>query len=108
MWTLNRVTPEKWSFLGLNYVTVHCHVISKDSRFRLVKDLRPDSFGFIDRRFQNRVRVNEVNLNQGSMKLGRVSGEFELTEFELCGSKRQGKCDQIQGKLNLVRVSGEF
>ena len=88
MWTLNRVTPERWSFLSLNYLTVYCHVvISKDSRFRLVKKLCPDTFRFINRRFQNRVRVNGVNLSQGSMKLVRVSGEFELTEFELCGSK---------------------
>ena len=88
MWTLNCVTPERWSFLGLNYVSVYCHVvISKDLRFRLVKQLRPDTFRFVRRRFQNRVRVNRVNLNQGSMKLVRVSGEFELTEFELCGSK---------------------
>ena len=75
-------------FLGLNYVSIHCHVvISKDSRFRLVKQLRPDTFRFIDQRFQNRVRVNEVNLNQEIIKLVRVSWEFELTEFELCGSK---------------------
>ena len=88
MWTLNCVIPERWSFLDLNYVSIHCHVvIGKDSRFRPVKQLRPDTFRFIDRRFQNRVRVNGVNLNQGSMKLVRVSGEFELTEFELCGSK---------------------
>ena len=84
MWTLNSVNRERWSFLGLNYVSIHCHVvISKDSRFRLVKQLRPDTFRFIDRRFQNRVRVNGVNLNQGSVKLVRVSGESELTEFEL-------------------------
>ena len=88
MWTSNRVTPERWSFLSLNYDSAHCHVvISKDYRLRLVKKLRPDSFRFIDRRFQNRVRVNELNLNQGSMKLVRLSGEFKLTEFELCGSK---------------------
>ena len=88
MWALNHVTPERWSFLDLNYVPIHCHVvISKDSRFRLVKQLRPDTFRFIDRRFQNRVRVNGVNFSQGSMKLVQVSGEFELTEFELCSSK---------------------
>ena len=88
MWTLNCVTPERWSFLGLNYVSIHCHVvISKDSRFRLVKQLCPDTFRFIDQRFQNRVRVNGVNLNKRSMRLVRVSREFELTEFELCGSK---------------------
>ena len=87
MRTLNCVTPERWSFLGLNYISIHCHVvISKDSRFRPIKQLRPDTFRFIDRRFQNRVRVNGVNLNQGSMKLARVSGEFELAEL-----------DQIQG-----------
>ena len=88
IWTLNRVTPERWSFLGLNYVSLHCHVfISKDSRFRLVKQLRPETFSFIDQRFQNRLRVNRVNLNQGSMKLVRISWNFELTEFQLCGSK---------------------
>ena len=61
--------------------------ISKDSTFRVVKQLRPDTFSFIDQRFQNRLRVNGVNLNKGSMKLVRISGDFELTEFELCGSK---------------------
>ena len=82
MWTLNRVTPERWSFLGLNYVSLHCHVvISKDSSFRLVKQLRPDTFRFIDQRFQNRVRVDRVNFSQGNMRLVRVTGEFELTEF---------------------------
>ena len=68
--TLNHVTPERWSFLGLNYVSVHCHVvISKDSRLRLVEQLLPDTFRFINQHFQNRVQVNGVNLNQGSMKL---------------------------------------
>ena len=84
MWILNCVISERWLFLGLNYISIHCHVvINKDLRFRLVKQLRPDTFRFIDRRFQNRVRVNGVNFNQGSMKLVRVSEKFELTEYEL-------------------------
>ena len=65
------IALEIWSFLGLNYVSIHCHaIISKDLRFRLVKQLRPDNFRFTDRRFHNRVRVNGVNLSQGSIKLG--------------------------------------
>ena len=47
------------SSLGLNYVSIHCHVvISIDSIFRQVKKLSPDTSRFTDRRFQNRVRIN--------------------------------------------------
>ena len=54
---------ESMSFLDLNYVSIHCHaVISKDLRFRLIKQLRPDTLRFTDRRFQNRVRINGTNL----------------------------------------------
>ena len=62
------ITPERRSFLGLNYVSIHCHVISKDSRFKLVKQLRPDTFRFTDRRFQSTVRINRVNFSQGDIK----------------------------------------
>ena len=65
-----RIITLERSFHGFNYVSIHCHVISKDSRFRLVKQLHPDTFRFTDRRFQNRVRINRVNLSKGTIKLG--------------------------------------
>ena len=40
---------------------------------------------FAEQHFLIRVRVIGVNLSQGKAKLVRVSGEFELTEFELAG-----------------------
>ena len=66
-----RIITLERSFLGLNYVSIHCHVvISEDSRFQLLKQLRPDNFRFTDRRFLNGVRINGVNLSQGGIKLG--------------------------------------
>ena len=37
-----------------------------------------------------------------------VSGEFELSDFELTEWKMTEKWGEIQGKLDLLRVSGEF
>ena len=37
---------------------------------------------------------------------GKVSGEFELSEFELTEKKIPDKWGEIQGKLDLVRVIG--
>ena len=74
-WDILILTPDtlkRRSVLGLNYVAINCHVvISKDSRFRLVKQLRSDTFRFTDRdrRFQNRIRINGASLSEGSIKL---------------------------------------
>ena len=44
-----------------------------------------------------------------SMKMGLpVSEDFELTEFELVDSKILQQQGQILGKMNIVRVNGEF
>ena len=47
--------------------------------------------------------------DQGKGILVRVSGEFELFEFELLNRvKMTGKWGETQGKLDLVRASREF
>ena len=49
-----------------------------------------------------RVRVNRVNSMQGKLDLVRVSGEFELSEFELSGF--YCSCEhQRQVKIMLLR-----
>ena len=42
------------------------------------------------------------------MKFVRISEQFEFSEFELSGVNHLKMCYQIQGELDLVRVSGEF
>ena len=62
---------------------------------------------FTDPRFEIRVRVNQPGkFDQGKMKFVRISEEFELSEFQLTGVNYYKMYYQIQGKLDLVRVSG--
>ena len=65
------------SLLGSNYVSIRCHVvIGKDSRFRLVKQLRLDTSRFTKLEFG----WTGINLSQGSMKFDL----FFTSRPELC------------------------
>ena len=61
---------------------------------------RKSKFPIVKILLETKVRVNGLNLSKGKQNL------FELSEFELSGVNYYKKHCQIQGELDLVRVSG--
>ena len=69
-----------WAWSTLPYIVT---LSVKISRFRRVKQLRRDTFRFTKRRFQKRVRINEVNLSQRSVKLGTSERKVRINRVQV-------------------------